>query len=438
MSYRLAIMIATWILLVPAAQAIELAEECIIEPVFQGEVCVYQANREAERAIVLVHGIGDNASRDWNAQLEPLAQYYRVVTFDLPGFGRSAQGDKRYTPEQYAALIDFIADHYQLPQFDLMGHSMGGAISLLYAADHPQRVRRLLLSDVAGILHRLAIGKYVIAGSINGNQEATELAESYVVKIIEKFERFFSFFRDDVAEQSEHARAGIELVDYDFSAVLQRLVVPTQIIWGADDRIAPLRTALVLQHRIRDARLEVIDGAGHVPMRDDSEHFNRLMLDFFLTDALQDFKVPQQLKVEQEPVMASCEDQKGKVYSGNFSRLSIKNCSGVVIQDAQIDGLDIFESRVVIKNSHIGGDVAVAMDVIGSDVKVTASTVNGNVALKVARSRLDLAAVDLLGVEQAVQAMVGSRLIFSVSAIGNGGNTHPIHRMVTLESGQTL
>lgn len=440
MSYRYFIWILPFFTLYSsvAVSAVELTEECITEPIFQADVCTYQTNHESSHTILLVHGIGDNASRDWTKQLNSLREHYRVVAVDLPGFGHSGQGDKRYTPERYVALLDFIVGHYQLSRFDLVGHSMGGAIALLYAAQHPHRVRRLVLVDVAGILHRIALGKFVIASSLYGDSKETDKAESYIVKVIEKFENLFSWFRDDIAEQDEKARAGIELVDYDFSMPLEQLVTPTLLIWGSDDRIAPLRTAQVLKYRIRNVNLEVIDGAGHVPMRERSDKFNSLLMSFLRAEKLPGMVRDVQDVVSESAASASCKGERGKMFTGLYTKLTIENCSGVVINKARIKEVVIHESRVVIENSQIGGEVDVAMSVNGSDVKLTASELRGKVALNVARSRIDLAAVDMTGIKSVIHSMSDSHFVFSVSSLKDRRGVRRIHQSLSLAAGQSL
>lgn len=427
-----------WLLLIPVKSfAIELLEDCIPEPIFKGEVCTYSTNSSSNKTVLLIHGIGDNASRDWDEQLELLSPEYRIVTFDLPGFGRSEQGDKDYTPEKYIKLIDYITTYYSANEFDLIGHSMGGALSLLYTSKYPEKVEKLVLVDVAGILHRLAIGKYMIASGFNGGAEGTDRIESYIVKVIEKFERLFSFLRDDVAKQSEHARAGIELVDFDFSQNLEKVSAPTLIIWGEDDLIAPLRTAKVLDYRLKNSELHIIKDAGHVPMKEKREEFNAL-LHGFLVDAKRE---PTKVNTENntgKTKFGSCIRESGVVFRGEYERIDIINCSNVLIMNADVNELFLFESRAVVENSRIGGDVAIAVESIGSDVKVTSTEMRGNVVLKAERSRFDFAAVDIYPKEHFIVGVSKSRFIFSVSQIVRPDGAEKLHKTMTVNANERL
>ena len=145
-----------------------LTETVLKEPIFRGTAHVVTAGPEDAPTVVLVHGIGDRAARDWEGLIAVLARSHRVVAFDLPGFGRSSKGNESYTPENYVAFLRYLmTEHIHAQSFSLIGHSMGGAIALRYAARYPQDVTALVLVDVPGILHRLSYSKSLSHLGIN-------------------------------------------------------------------------------------------------------------------------------------------------------------------------------------------------------------------------------------------------------------------------------
>src|SRR5688500_7281843 len=124
------------------------------EPVFGGRVALYWAGPAKGEPVVLVHGLGKPAARDWARVIPALAQRYRVYALDLPGFGESDKGNHLYTPDNFARVIESVLEKRVPRPFTLVGHSMGGPVALAYAAEYPQRVSRLVLVDAAGVLHR--------------------------------------------------------------------------------------------------------------------------------------------------------------------------------------------------------------------------------------------------------------------------------------------
>ena len=106
--------------------------------------------REGRLPVVFVHSLGGNTSQ-WSMQLEHLRMERRTVAFDLRGHGLSdPPPDGDYWVEYLAEDIDVVARHLDLDQFVLVGHSLGGSVSIAYAGENPHRVRGLLLVDSSG------------------------------------------------------------------------------------------------------------------------------------------------------------------------------------------------------------------------------------------------------------------------------------------------
>jgi pimeloyl-ACP methyl ester carboxylesterase len=98
-------------------------------------------------ALVLVNGAACT-TRQWDGVIERLAAEHTVVRHDVRGTGSSSPGSQGgYTFEQYARDIVAIADHLGLERFDLWGMAWGARVALVTAAQHPDRVRRLVLTD---------------------------------------------------------------------------------------------------------------------------------------------------------------------------------------------------------------------------------------------------------------------------------------------------
>jgi pimeloyl-ACP methyl ester carboxylesterase len=125
-----------------------------VDPVFNSRTYIEQWGDPADPPVILVHGLGDSAARDWRYLAPALADNFYVIAFDLPGFGRSQKYNALYTPDTLARVVAWVADAYVERPFALIGHSMGGTIALNYASTHSDRLTRLVLIDAAGVLHR--------------------------------------------------------------------------------------------------------------------------------------------------------------------------------------------------------------------------------------------------------------------------------------------
>lgn len=403
-------------------------EECIQEPIFEGSVCTVQANRNAKAGVLLIHGL-NGSTDDWKNVIPELAKDFHVVAFDLPGFGKSDKGSQVYSPTRYARLAHFLADHYfQDKAYHVVGHSMGGAIALRFAAQRPLRFQRLVLVDAAGILHPQVIAKFQ-AGSmiegVSGVRQTRGFVERWSGKILEQAERLpispfeivdTALGRDHVLQGGPVKIAALELAGEDFSNAISSVTEPTLVIWGDHDMVAPLRTGKVLAANMPHARLEIVAVSGHDPMLEQPDQLNALLTKHLLAsdDDLADvYRQAPALPAFASERVGSCSGKNGKVFTGDYRAIKLRDCNNITIRNARVGQLSAINSRLEIVDTEITGkDVGLFTD--NSDVTITNGEVTGAIAINAVLSRLDLAGVRLKATEVLVRG-VKSKFIFSVS-----------------------
>lgn len=424
-----------------------ISKECITEPIFNGTACVYQSNPKAEKTIVLVHGLNGSALHDWQYQIPYFAKNYHVLTFDLPGFGDSAKDVANYSPRQYAKFINFIVKRYARKKTIVVAHSMGGAISLRYSEMYPENIEKLVLVDVAGVLHRLAYSRQLMKGwfkaKVSDDSRVLSFADSMANKFLNKAEpvvgplsRFMDKYvvQDEFFEMGSSTISAVSLVHEDLSDAISSIKLPTLIVWGEKDSIAPLRTAKVLKRSIPQSHLKLIKNAAHVPMIDEPEKFNQIVSNYLNgNDPVAKVSVTK----NDNPKSETCNNEVGKVYEGSFESLSIINCSQILIRNAHIEELVVRLSSVVIENSNIVSSQN-ALDVFKSEILITASKLSGKTAINASGSRLDLAGVALVGETFSVTASANSTIVFSVSNIDSDYETREIHEFVKVDETHPL
>jgi pimeloyl-ACP methyl ester carboxylesterase len=216
-------------------------------------------------AVVLVHGLA-GSWRWWKPVVEPLSRRLRVYLVDLPGFG-TARG-RRFVLADAPSYVHAFIDEIGLERPHLVGHSLGGAVSARVAAVWPESVDRLVLGAPAGLLERRHPGHYA-------------LPLAAVVRHARP--RFLGLLvRDSLtAGLATLYRAGTQLLGDDaLRGQLGAITAPTLLVWGERDRVVPLQVAAEYERAIPDARLLVLEGAGHVPMVERPLAFARAVLDF--------------------------------------------------------------------------------------------------------------------------------------------------------------
>lgn len=206
--------------------------------------------------VVLVHG-GASDSRDWLDTMASLAHRYTLYAPDLIGFGQSDKNEDGYYLSDFSDfLLEFIGT-LQLEKPALVGHSFGARVCLDVARLHQEQVRKLTLIDASGL------GKI----STLGNALFTIFwALRKLLRRPQPYPRFLA------KEGEDYSWAGSE--------TLQNLRMPTLLVWKRIDPYLPLSIARRAEKLIPEARLEVLPGYGHAPHQQNSQAFNRLLLDF--------------------------------------------------------------------------------------------------------------------------------------------------------------
>ena len=217
--------------------------------------------------VVLVHGLGGRAE-DW-AHLMPqlVRDHHRVYAPDLPGYGRSASpaGATYSIPEESQALEAFL-DNRHLSRIDLGGWSMGGWIAMRVAIDQPQRVRRLMIFDSAGLRWDLKWDTSLFwpqtaqqLRQLNDLLRATPppAVPGFIAHAIFHYVALHGW----VVQRSMHSMlTGHALLDGKLGA----LKMPMLIVWGKQDHLIPVSVAEDIHHEVPQSELEIFDGCGHL------------------------------------------------------------------------------------------------------------------------------------------------------------------------------
>lgn len=253
--------------------------------------------------VVLIHGMGGSAS-GWLPSFGAFADHYRVYALDLAGHGLSDRGDGLALDS--VSLAGFVKDfmvEFKIEQAHVLGHSMGGVIALQLAIDHPELVNKLVLVDSTGfgreltVLFRIVsfpvLGEWLAAREYRSNMEkyAAATRKSAVNASFVTDELIAELYR--VERSPEHLKPLLQTVRLWvdgggmkkslFGPILQKLPSvknKTLVIWGRQDNVLPLAQGELAARSMPNARLEVIDQCGHIPMFEQPEIFNRLVLDF--------------------------------------------------------------------------------------------------------------------------------------------------------------
>ena len=204
--------------------------------------------------IVFVHGL--SASSRWWRDVLPLLGGREARLLDLPRFGRT------FRPESATGWL--AAEIRPEAPVVLVGHSLGGLVCALLAAEQPELVQALVLVAPAGAPTRRSLSAY-----------ARGLVRTFVSAPLGLL---LTIGEDAIRTGPEALVHGARFATG--ASFAGQITAPTLFIWGARDRLIPVELAAEWQREIPHARLEVIDGAAHVPMVETPSAFAERLLDF--------------------------------------------------------------------------------------------------------------------------------------------------------------
>lgn len=251
--------------------------------------------------LLLLHGSGPGVSAwaNFGANLPAFADHFRTVALDFPGFGTSAACDDNPLVVAPRAATDLL-DALGLGQVAVLGNSMGGNVAARVAAEHRDRVTRLV--TIGGI------GTSLFSPSPPEGvkllvQFVEEPTRDRLVAWMESMVYDPALLTEEFVDQRWRAAQRPEALDDlrrmfnpkvlagmrraplaapDQVAVLARITAPTLVTWGRDDRVTPLDGMLLPMRVIRNCEVHVFPDCGHWAMIERAEPFERVVLEFLL------------------------------------------------------------------------------------------------------------------------------------------------------------
>jgi len=281
------------------------AQECFIKV---GEVNYHYAEYPADgEDILMVHGFA-SSTYAWQ-KVAPLLQKkgYHVWTLDMKGFGwsdkpKGARYDAHTLMEEVRAWMEAVG----LRKSTFVGNSLGGAVGVLMALEHPEKIDRLILLDPAGYPQKkpLVIRMASIPGSISAmklifgrwmvswNLKEVFYHQDWITQ--EGIDAYYYRLRTEGALDAQ--ASVIEGLDFEaFATYIKRIPEikhRTLIVWGKDDRWIPLENGVKYRRDLSNSTLVVIPQCGHMPQEEYPDLTARVILDFLAGTLVTDTILP--------------------------------------------------------------------------------------------------------------------------------------------------
>ncbi len=254
----------------------------------------YEVHGKGE-PLVLIMGYGLN-SGSWLMQVPFFSQYYRVVTFDNRGTGRSDKPQPPYTFNSMVGDLVNVLDAEGIQAAHIFGVSMGGYIAQQFALSYPQKVKTLILgcttcggshgiqsSDEArAVLHDFDRMQRLTLEERARGVPPFLFSLDFLKNNLEVLKKFASRLGEYPTPIHGYMGQTAAMKDFDTYERLPEIKVPTLVIAGDVDRLIPVENSRILASRIPGAEMFIVKNTGHGFCMEAPEQTNQAVLDFLL------------------------------------------------------------------------------------------------------------------------------------------------------------
>lgn len=238
------------------------------------------------KPVILLHGwLGSWGL--WQETMAYLGRYYRTYALDFWGFGESGKKRETYAVQDFVSLVDQFMEQLGIMKAPLVGHSMGGTVSLSVAIRFPERVSKVVVVGAPIVGSSLAVplklaGYRPVAFMLFNMMGGFRLALKAASPIICRDERFAEMMDRDLSRTTLESflRSIASLRRTDLRPMLDQIKIPAMGMYGDRDVIVHPRQWQPMQKGIPHAHIERFPLAGHFPMLEEPRQFSERLKSF--------------------------------------------------------------------------------------------------------------------------------------------------------------
>ncbi len=263
-----------------------------------GKKIRYWSQGQGDKTIFYIHGLGGSVE-NWAKNIDFFQTDYRVVALDLIGYGLSSHDYQAVDARSQAEIIAKFVRTLDLKNIYLVGHSLGGAISILLTLQHPGLFQQLILVASAGFGDDIAFLLRILTVPLIGELLTLTHSQQTVRKGYENIVFNNKSIDDDFVEMAfnlPRAKKSVlktlrndanffglkEKSHKEFRDQLSHLTLPVSIIWGKQDTVTPVSHAFTAKNSFTNATLTLLDKCGHFIQYEHPSKFNEFMLGILL------------------------------------------------------------------------------------------------------------------------------------------------------------
>jgi pimeloyl-ACP methyl ester carboxylesterase len=235
--------------------------------------------------LLCLHGWGGSSESFTELRAALAGSDMEILTPDLPGFGKEVEPKKAWTNDDYAEWVSawikerFTTEQLRERQFSILGHSHGGRIAMKLALSGQFPIHHLYLCASAGIRHprhfKRILGLTLAKSGkallkVPGLRQLQPLGKKFLYTLVRvhDYEKASPIMRETM----------IKVTAEDFRPYLEKILVPTDIFWGQNDGMTPVKDAHILHKGISGSKVHIFPGVRHRVHRECADKIAQVLM----------------------------------------------------------------------------------------------------------------------------------------------------------------
>ena len=232
----------------------------------------YFSDKKSDLTLIFLHGWRCEALAWQGIANKVEGDNISFYLLDLPGFGGSPAPKKPFGVGDYAEIVAGFIKKNNLNNVVLIGHSFGGRIAIKIAAENPNYLKKIILVDSAGLKTNKSLKwKKAIAKIAK-----PFLKPKFMLTLKEKL--YQKIGAGDYTATPFHKETFLKVIGEDLTSDLEKIKISTLLVWGENDKETPLAMGKIMQKKIKNSRLEILENAGHFSFLDKPDEFFNVIL----------------------------------------------------------------------------------------------------------------------------------------------------------------
>jgi 4,5:9,10-diseco-3-hydroxy-5,9,17-trioxoandrosta-1(10),2-diene-4-oate hydrolase len=241
------------------------------------------------KPVILLHGGGAGAVT-WHPSINTISENFQVIAPDIVGYGESDKPTAPYNRPYFSNWLKDFMKALKISKAHIVGLSQGGAIALQFAIENAEMVDKLVLVDAAGLGAKVSF--WPLIGTIWMNSFPSSIANRFnsrylLHKPINRDPNHSSYsiavLKSKGGKNAFKQGRGSAVSEIPAS-LLKQIEQETLIIWGKDDKLFPAEYGEAAAKIIPNAKLHLIQDAGHLPLMDQPGIFNKILAGFLKSE----------------------------------------------------------------------------------------------------------------------------------------------------------